>query len=727
MPEVSRRREWRASESALALFYVASSFGYVRSQAWAGAWLLALPVVAGLALSLKGISARLRRRGERDAWLLVGLAAVVSAGWTLYALVDERFVTLLRGVIGSGLVLMGAFFLAGCREWRPERGLIPSGLGMLVISALDPFASMTVPATLAALGVLTWLVLERPTQRAPGALERSPAGPLIALGALTTASAVGLGVLLPWAQPLVEEAAVSALSSGQAQAGLSGSSRLGDFESLALSREVVLRLWSDRPLKLRASVLTHFDGRRWTAPVGPARLLARLDIPHVGPWAEKLARLPGTTFRVTDPVPPGAAWARVLATRLDEGKLVAPRGPRLVRIAGGTPLADPAGVLAAPFWPPPRIYGLVHAPEQADPPTADERAAATQLPEELDPRLLALAQQLSSGAVSDRERIDRTRDWLGRELHYSLDVGAFRTGQPLAEFLFEKKRGYCEYFASAAALLLRLQGVPTRYVAGFNVRDQNRHGGYYLVRMSNAHAWIEAWVDGVGWVECDPTPAAQYDALRADQRDGPLARLWEAVAVFFAELSARFGEGPGEGLRWLGRRLAELAGWLLARAGGALIFALIAAAAWLGWRRWRQRSGKPRRRAAAAPPDGVDPKLLALLRDVEALWAALGHSRPAHRALLEHVEAWPESALGPAARTASSEVVQCYYRSRFGGRVPAAEELAHLQGVVDVARAENRSRALSPPPGRERGNSQSRTAGRRREFASHNPRRRGSP
>ena len=60
----------------------------------------------------------------------------------------------------------------------------------------------------------------------------------------------------------------------EARAGLSGSSQLGDFEKLALSREVVLRLWSDRPLRLRASVLTQFDGRRWT--VTPAR--ARADL-----------------------------------------------------------------------------------------------------------------------------------------------------------------------------------------------------------------------------------------------------------------------------------------------------------------------------------------------------------------------------------------------------------------------------------------------------------------
>ena len=57
---------------------------------------------------------------------------------------------------------------------------------------------------------------------------------------------------------------------------------------------------------------------------------------------------------------------------------------------------------------------------------------------------------------------------------YSLDVGAFKTKDPLAEFLFDKKKGYCEYFASATVMLLRLQGVPARYVNGLSVRDADR-------------------------------------------------------------------------------------------------------------------------------------------------------------------------------------------------------------------------------------------------------------
>src|SRR5205814_8379510 len=102
----------------------------------------------------------------------------------------------------------------------------------------------------------------------------------------------------------------------------------------------------------------------------------------------------------------------------------------------------------------------------------------------------------------------------------SLQVGKFATRQPVAEFVFDKKRGYCEYFASAAAVLLRLQGVPARYVTGFSMDAAARVGGHYVVRESDAHAWIEAWIPGRGWVEADPTPAGDYAAVHGDAASG---------------------------------------------------------------------------------------------------------------------------------------------------------------------------------------------------------------
>jgi hypothetical protein len=79
---------------------------------------------------------------------------------------------------------------------------------------------------------------------------------------------------------------------------------------------------------------------------------------------------------------------------------------------------------------------------------------------------------------------------------------------PLEDFLFETKSGNCEFFASALAVMLRLNGIPARLVGGYRGGYYNDVGQYYLVPQKNAHAWVEAYVKPKGWVRLDPTPAA---------------------------------------------------------------------------------------------------------------------------------------------------------------------------------------------------------------------------
>jgi hypothetical protein len=79
---------------------------------------------------------------------------------------------------------------------------------------------------------------------------------------------------------------------------------------------------------------------------------------------------------------------------------------------------------------------------------------------------------------------------------------------PLEDFLFKTKLGNCEYYASAAAVILRRNGVPARLVGGYAGGYYNGAGGYYAVPQRNAHVWVEAYIDGKGWRRIDPTPAA---------------------------------------------------------------------------------------------------------------------------------------------------------------------------------------------------------------------------
>jgi protein-glutamine gamma-glutamyltransferase len=120
----------------------------------------------------------------------------------------------------------------------------------------------------------------------------------------------------------------------------------------------------------------------------------------------------------------------------------------------------------------------------------------------------ALARQLAAGATSQWEVVARVH-------HHLLDGGRFRYSTnlppagpfPLVDFLLGDHAGYCQHFAGAAALLLRLAGVPTRVVVGFATGVPGPHGRF-TVRDTDAHAWIEVYFQGHGWVAFNPTPAA---------------------------------------------------------------------------------------------------------------------------------------------------------------------------------------------------------------------------
>ncbi|TAN45380.1 MAG: DUF3488 domain-containing protein [Nitrospirae bacterium] len=81
------------------------------------------------------------------------------------------------------------------------------------------------------------------------------------------------------------------------------------------------------------------------------------------------------------------------------------------------------------------------------------------------------------------------------------------TKKPLEEFLFARKEGSCEYYASAMAVMLRLSGIPARIVGGFRGGDYNDLGGYYMIPQKYAHVWVEAYIEDKGWKRIDPTPA----------------------------------------------------------------------------------------------------------------------------------------------------------------------------------------------------------------------------
>ena len=94
----------------------------------------------------------------------------------------------------------------------------------------------------------------------------------------------------------------------------------------------------------------------------------------------------------------------------------------------------------------------------------------------------------------------------GSDYGYTLELLSKPVDDPLAYFLFERKKGHCEYFASSMAVMLRTLGIPSRVVTGFQSGVYNPMTGWQVIRASDAHSWVEAWIEGRGWTTFDPTP-----------------------------------------------------------------------------------------------------------------------------------------------------------------------------------------------------------------------------
>ncbi len=146
-------------------------------------------------------------------------------------------------------------------------------------------------------------------------------------------------------------------------------------------------------------------------------------------------------------------------------------------------------------------YGREPARLATDPPnpeTLDESG--------ITPRIAEYAQPFFAGSRSTIKQILALEEHFQQQFSYTLDLD-LDPAHPVEDFLFNQRAGHCEYFASSMVLLLRSQGIPARVVSGFLGADGNPLESFFVVRNSNAHAWVEAYVEGNGWITVDPTPA----------------------------------------------------------------------------------------------------------------------------------------------------------------------------------------------------------------------------
>ncbi len=191
------------------------------------------------------------------------------------------------------------------------------------------------------------------------------------------------------------------------------------------------------------------------------------------------------------------------------------------------------GALSIPFKKGKRIRYTVQSTAAPLPPTLDDYLYL-QMPKGMD-RVRELALSVTERLASTFEKAKAIEGFLKREYIYSLTVPAPVEGlTPVEDFLFRSRRGYCEYYATAMALMLRSIGIPARVVAGYMGGEFNSYGNYYIVRQSDAHTWVEAMI-GRKWETFDPTPPAQAERRHPLNLFMDYLKLnWERYVVGFS-------------------------------------------------------------------------------------------------------------------------------------------------------------------------------------------------
>jgi protein-glutamine gamma-glutamyltransferase len=136
----------------------------------------------------------------------------------------------------------------------------------------------------------------------------------------------------------------------------------------------------------------------------------------------------------------------------------------------------------------------------------------------LDSRIARLAHSLTDRYPTAYEKAAAIQEHLTTQFGYTLELPSSMPDDPLADFLFHRKQGHCEYFASAMAIMLRDVGIPSRIITGFRGGEFNQLTESYILRARDAHAWVEAYIPGSGWVTFDPTPVGNAPAMTAMRR-----------------------------------------------------------------------------------------------------------------------------------------------------------------------------------------------------------------
>ncbi len=387
------------------------------------------------------------------------------------------------------------------------------------------------------------------------------------------------------AVPLVQ---IQGWSDGESEYYYGFDSRLDLSYRGGLSDTVMMFVRSPAWSYWRSHAYDVYDGRTWTQTTPddittihrePGNVLFEIPTPPGEPLPRAGEETFVQTFYIVQSLPNllfVGGQPRQLFLAADEIVMDATGGFRV-----GEPLAPGA------------VYSAISARQEIDPATL--RAARpnylwtiqfpyTQLPDTITPRTRQLAADLTRNALTDYDKVIALRDYLLTIPYDYYPPPQAPNTDAVDQFLFVDKRGVCEQYASALVIMLRTLGIPARLVAGFGSGEYNQITGYYEVRASDAHAWVEVYFPGSGWVPFDPTPGWTGDPQTGVVKRWVFSSWTEGVDLPQIELG-----GVGEAGAAV---FAAVAGPL----GVVFALAMVGAVGWGLWWLWHwwRRKNPPR-------------------------------------------------------------------------------------------------------------------------------------
>lgn len=435
----------------------------------------------------------------------------------------------------------------------------------------------------------------------------------------------------------------------------------------ALANVIVMYVKTSHPLYLRGKLLDRFVGDRWqrtgdapaqtTLREGYLRLDASGDGVHVAQQVDVVADL-------------------------EESAVFASAGATQIRFPGPLLYDNGDGTFAAPrplrkdtsysVDAAPRLIGSRYATDAPEP-----DARYLQIDGALSPRVRELAESVSASAGDAWHKALALETHLRSNYQYSYEtIVPYQGRTPLDWFLFENRKGHCEFFASAMVVMLREIGIPARLANGFSLGERNPLTGYYEVRAMEGHAWAEAWIAGRGWVMFEPTP---FYPLPQDQGE-PQQQVAGATDRYLERMADTSAQLAPQSLRTTLLQLAHdawtrarhlqklLAGWLERALPWAPLVALAGWLAWgmgvlalLAWRDTRERNVVAR--LLAAVPADPQRALQNMAAAIELAFGSRGWPRAAQRTWREYCDV-----LGATEVTAlPHEFADEFDQARYGG------------------------------------------------------------